>query len=136
LSGIRKLRKFYEISAFNAQCSRVIIVVVQVGPIKIYVAAVKALREKERGDETQFPSLGGNTSLGPVLCFCKIRFPVKHLMLHDAETGHSRPPDFVDNFIVCTFFEIPGFGHSPIIRCQQLTSYMQQDENIGKQLLQ
>jgi hypothetical protein len=130
LSGIRKLRKFYEISAFNAQCSRVIIVVVQVGPIKIYVAAVKALREKGRGDETQFPSLG------PVLCFCKIRFPVKHLMLHDAETGHSCPPDFVDNFIVCTIFEIPGFGHSPIIRCQQLTSYMQQDENIGKQLLQ
>ncbi len=35
--------------------------------MKIYVAAVKALREKERGDETQFTtkiSLGGRTSLG------------------------------------------------------------------------
>jgi hypothetical protein len=26
----------------------------KVGVVKIYVAAVKALREKERGDETQF----------------------------------------------------------------------------------
>jgi hypothetical protein len=33
---------------------RVIIVVVQVGAVKIYVAAVEALRKKERGDETQF----------------------------------------------------------------------------------
>jgi len=37
-------------SASNAQGSRVIIVVVQVGAVKIYVAAVKALSEKE----TQF----------------------------------------------------------------------------------
>jgi hypothetical protein len=35
--------------------------------VKIYVAAVKALREKERGDETQFTTkIGGkNYSLGP-----------------------------------------------------------------------
>jgi len=32
----------------------VIIVVVQVGAVKIYVAAGKALRKKERQDETQF----------------------------------------------------------------------------------
>ncbi len=39
----------------NAQGSRVIIVVVQVGAVKIYVAAaVQALREKETQDETQF----------------------------------------------------------------------------------
>jgi hypothetical protein len=31
---------------------RVIIVVVQVGGVKIYVAAVEALRKKERGVET------------------------------------------------------------------------------------
>jgi hypothetical protein len=41
-------------SAFNAQGSRLIIVVVQLGAVKIYVAAVEALRKKERGDETQF----------------------------------------------------------------------------------
>jgi len=41
-------------SAFNAQSSRLIIVVVQVGAMKIYVAAVEALRKKERQDETQF----------------------------------------------------------------------------------
>jgi hypothetical protein len=41
-------------SAFNAQGSRLIIVVVQLGAVRIYVAAVKALRKKERQDETQF----------------------------------------------------------------------------------
>jgi hypothetical protein len=53
-------------SAFNAQGSRLIIVVVQVRAVKIYVASVKALREKERQDETQFTiKIGGKTSLGP-----------------------------------------------------------------------
>jgi hypothetical protein len=34
--------------------------------VKIYVAAVEALREKERGDETQFTTkIGGKTSLSP-----------------------------------------------------------------------
>jgi hypothetical protein len=37
--------------AFNAQGSRVIIVVLHVGAMKIYeVAAVEALRKKERGE--------------------------------------------------------------------------------------
>jgi hypothetical protein len=53
-------------SAFNAQGSRLIIVVVQVGAVKIYVAEVEALRKKERQDETQFTTkIGGKTSLGP-----------------------------------------------------------------------
>jgi hypothetical protein len=52
-------------SAFSAQGSRVIIVVLQGGVVKIYVAAVKALRKKER-DKTQFTTkVGGKTSLGP-----------------------------------------------------------------------
>jgi hypothetical protein len=38
-------------SAFNAGGSRLIIVVVQSGAVKIYVAAVEALRKKERQDE-------------------------------------------------------------------------------------
>jgi hypothetical protein len=34
--------------------------------MKIYVAAVEALRKKERGDETQVSTkIGGKTSLGP-----------------------------------------------------------------------
>jgi len=41
-------------SAFNAQDSRQIIVVVQVGVVKIYVAALEALMKNERQDETQF----------------------------------------------------------------------------------
>jgi hypothetical protein len=53
-------------SAFNAQSSRIIIVVVQIGAVKIYVAAVEALRKKERGDETQYTTQnGGKTSLCP-----------------------------------------------------------------------
>jgi hypothetical protein len=53
-------------SAFNAQGSRVIIVVVQVGAVKIYVPAVQALRKEETLDETQFTiEIGGNTSSGP-----------------------------------------------------------------------
>jgi hypothetical protein len=58
-------------SAFNAQSLRVIIVVVQVGAVKIYVTAVKALMEKERGDETQFTTkIDGKTSLGPSENIC------------------------------------------------------------------
>jgi len=41
------------ISAINAQGSRGIIVPVEVGAVKIYVAAVEALREKERQGGTQ-----------------------------------------------------------------------------------
>ncbi len=86
--------KFYEISlAFNAQGSRVIIVLVEVG-LKTYVAALEALRKKERGDETQFTTkIGGKISLGPrlpVISFWKISFQVIHLVPYYAETGHSR----------------------------------------------
>jgi hypothetical protein len=53
-------------SAFNEQGLRVIIVVVQVGAVKISVAAVQALRKMETQDETQFiPKVRGKTSLGP-----------------------------------------------------------------------
>jgi hypothetical protein len=46
-----------KISAFNAQGSRGIIVAVQVGAVKIHhVAAMEALRKKERQGETQEPS--------------------------------------------------------------------------------
>jgi hypothetical protein len=41
-------------SAFNAQGSKLIIVVVHLGVVKIYVAAVEVLRKKQREDETQF----------------------------------------------------------------------------------
>jgi hypothetical protein len=43
----------------------VIIVDVHIEAVKIYVAAAKALKKKERGDETQFTTkIGGKTSLG------------------------------------------------------------------------
>jgi len=60
-------------SAFNAQGLRVIIVVVQVRAMKMYVAAVEALRKKERQDETKFTNkIGEQTSLGPSYLVCKI----------------------------------------------------------------
>jgi hypothetical protein len=43
------------ISAFNAQGSRGIIVAIQVGGVKIYVAAGETLRKKRKTGETQEP---------------------------------------------------------------------------------
>ncbi len=45
--------------------------------MKIYVAVVEALRQKETHDETQLTTkIGGKTSLGPqVISFCKILIP-------------------------------------------------------------
>jgi len=52
-------------SAFNAQGSRVIIVVVRRGVVKIHVAAaVEVLRKKKREDENQFTTVE-KPSLGP-----------------------------------------------------------------------
>ncbi len=49
--------------------SRVILVVVKVGTVRIYVVAMEALRKKERQDETQSTTkIGGKSSLGPS-CF-------------------------------------------------------------------
>jgi hypothetical protein len=42
------------------QGSRLILVIVRVGEVEIYVAAMEALRKKERQDETQFtPKIDG-----------------------------------------------------------------------------
>jgi hypothetical protein len=41
-------------SAFDSQGLRLIIVVVQVGAVRIYVAVMKALRKNQKQDETQF----------------------------------------------------------------------------------
>jgi hypothetical protein len=65
----------------NLVGSRVFAVVVQqVGAVKIYVAAVEALKNKERQDETQFTTkTGGKTSFGSQLfCFVKFSFSVMH----------------------------------------------------------
>jgi hypothetical protein len=49
---------------------KLIIVAVQVGAVKIYVAGVKRSGKNERGDETQFTTkISGKTCLG--LSFCK-----------------------------------------------------------------
>jgi hypothetical protein len=60
--------------------------------VKIYVAAVEALRKKESGDETQFTTkIGGKTSWVSVISFLKISFMVTHLMPYYAETDRSHP---------------------------------------------
>ncbi len=49
--------------------SRLSIVVVQLGAVKIYVAAVEALRKKKRQDETQFTTkIDGFLSFTPLEC--------------------------------------------------------------------
>jgi hypothetical protein len=79
-------------SAFNAQDSRLIIVVVQLGEVKICAVAVEALRNKEGQDETQFTTkIDGFLSFIPrwmlmyifagffvnlTLCMTKLRVPV------------------------------------------------------------
>jgi hypothetical protein len=47
-------KEIYYISSFNAQGLRVIIIVVQIGAMKIYVTVVEAFRKNETQDETQF----------------------------------------------------------------------------------
>ncbi len=79
-------------SAFNAQGSRVIIVVVQVGAVKIYVAAVEGAQGKRKeGMKLSLPpKLVEKLVWVLVISFCKVSFPVKHLMPYYAETGRSR----------------------------------------------
>jgi hypothetical protein len=62
------------------QGSRVTIVIVQVGAMKIDVAAVHTLGKMERQDETQ------------LFRFVKFSFPIMRLMPYYAETGCSCPP--------------------------------------------
>jgi hypothetical protein len=72
-------------SAFNAQGWRAITVVLQVGAVKIYVAALKALRKKRKRGSSLPPKLVEKLVWVPAISFCKISFPVTHL------TGRSRP---------------------------------------------
>jgi len=75
--------------------------------VKIYVAAVQALRKKETRDETQFTTkIGEKTSLTPPLFpFAKFSFPVTHLMPYYAETGRSCPPSRLTFRIILMSFE-------------------------------
>jgi hypothetical protein len=68
-------------------------VIAQVEAVKIYVAAVEALRKKERGDETQLveKKLVEKLVWVPVISFWKISFPDTHLMPYYVETGRSHP---------------------------------------------
>jgi len=64
------------VSAFNAQGSRVIIIVVQVGAVKIYVTAAQALRRKKQRMKLSLPpKLVEKLVWVPVISFCKIFIP-------------------------------------------------------------
>jgi hypothetical protein len=76
-------------SAFNAQGSRVIIVVEQVG-VKIYVAVVQSLWKKETQDETQFTR---KISLVPIICSCKTFIPSIALHALLWRNGPFSPPN-------------------------------------------
>ncbi len=91
------------ISAFYAQCSRGIIVVVQVGAVKIDVAAVEPLRQKERQGETQEPSkllvfwvsTPGPPSLNVNVLFCRF-FSNLNLCMTKLRVLVLSFPDFTD----------------------------------------
>jgi hypothetical protein len=78
-------------STFNAQGSRAILVVLQVGAVKIYVTTLKALRKNEKRGSSLPPELVEKLVWVPTISFCKISFPVTHLMAYNAKTGRSRP---------------------------------------------
>jgi hypothetical protein len=61
--------------------------------VKIHVAAaVEVLRKKKREDENQFTTVEKPTVVWvAVISFCKISFPLMHLMGYYAETALSRP---------------------------------------------
>jgi len=72
------------------KCSRKIIVTAQVGAVKIYVAAVEALRKTERQCETQEPSKlmffwVSPTTLNANVCFC--RFFLESHPVYDQTQG-------------------------------------------------
>jgi hypothetical protein len=74
-------------SAFNAQGSRLTIVVVQVWSVKIHVPAVEALRQKERKDRT------------------KLSLPQKLMVLNTKSDGFlSFTPPLNVNVLVYRFF--------------------------------
>jgi hypothetical protein len=75
---------------------------VQVGAVKIYVETVEALMKKEaRMKLSSSPKLLEKLIWVPVILFCKISFPVTHLIPYYAKTGPSRPLiEFtMDNFM-------------------------------------
>jgi hypothetical protein len=73
-----------------AQGSRVIIAVVQIGAVKIY--EWKRLRLRKEGIKLSLPpKLVEKLVRVSIISFCKISFPVTHLMPYYAETGRSQP---------------------------------------------
>jgi hypothetical protein len=63
--------------------------------VKQYAAAVerRSGKRKEGMKLSIPPKLVGKLVWVPVIMFCKISFPVKHLMPHYAETGPFSPPN-------------------------------------------
>ncbi len=78
-------------SAFNAQGWRLVIVVVELGAVKKYVATMEALRKKERQDETQFTTKidGFLSSIPPwmLLYFFGGFFILKSHLVYDQSQG-------------------------------------------------
>jgi hypothetical protein len=74
-------------STFNAQGSRVIVVLVHLRAVKIYVAAVEALDMKLSLQPKSVEKL----VWVPVILLCKIFIPMPRLMPCYVETGCSRP---------------------------------------------
>jgi hypothetical protein len=96
-------------SAFTAQVSRLITVVVQVGAVKIYVAAVEALRKKERQMKLSLPpKLLEKLVWVSVISLCKIFIPSSVFDALLCRNLPFSPPDRVTSRITLWF--IPSFA--------------------------
>jgi len=86
--------------------------------------------ERKEGDETQFTTkISGNTSLSPIISFCKISFPVMHLMayvmLKPAVLAPSSPV-ITDNFNEENKFRAPNNLAIPLTcKRNQTEAYIQ-----------
>ncbi len=76
-------------SAFNAQGSKLIIVALQVGAVKIYAARVEALKKKERQGETHFTTKTGVPHPWMLMFFLVGLYFFEFLPMYDQTQGSS-----------------------------------------------
>ncbi len=85
VEALKKKERQGEISAFNAQGSKLIVVAFQVGAVKIYAATMEALKKKERQGETRFTT---KTEVHPPLN-ANVFFFLESYPIYDQTQGSS-----------------------------------------------
>jgi hypothetical protein len=90
--SIKSQYEMGKLTIINAQGFRVSIVVLQVGAVQTYVEYWRRTGKRKEGMKLNSPpKLLEKLVWVPVISFCKISFPIKHLMPYYAATGRSCP---------------------------------------------